>query len=183
MRRFLFTAVLCAGAYFAGYEMNSNLSLKAQETVKPSLTLLEGKGMYWSGDDLKKFVEPGKGTLIAATPIYRLNMWMREYYPEPKMTRVSKMMSHWDDAEMHEDKTQVYIIISGTGTVVLGGQAEKEQSNEGQHSGGPIKGGTAYKVKAGDWLLIPPKVWHQAQPDPGGLVYGMVHMQTATRMP
>jgi mannose-6-phosphate isomerase-like protein (cupin superfamily) len=87
---------------------------------------------------------------MAATPIYRLNLWQREYYDTPKITTASKTMSHWDDAEMHEDKTQVYIIISGTGTVILGGQAEKEQAVNGQHSGGPIRGGTVYKVKAGD---------------------------------
>jgi hypothetical protein len=75
MQRFISTGLLCAAAYFAGYEMNSHMSAAAQtsqarapEVMKPSLTLLEGKGMYWSGDDLKKLVDPGKGTLWRRRP-------------------------------------------------------------------------------------------------------------------
>ncbi len=32
-------------------------------------------------------------------------------------------------------------------------------------------GGQTYKVKAGDWLLIPPDAPHQPKPDPGGFSY------------
>ena len=93
------------------------------------------------------------------------------------------MMSHYGDGEMHEDHTQLYMILDGTGTVVVGGKATKERSSTpGQHGGGPVEGGTAYKVKPGDWILIPPYAWHQALPDPGGLRYGMVDIYTRTNM-
>jgi mannose-6-phosphate isomerase-like protein (cupin superfamily) len=173
--------------FFAGFAANSRMTVHAQEEgeqLKTPLTFLEGKGLFWSAEDLKKMVVSGKGPLMAATPIYRVNLWKREYYDPPKMTRISKMESRWDDGEMHEDKTQIYIVISGTGSIVLGGHAEKQHSSSpGQFNGGPIVGGTSYKVKAGDWALIPPRTWHQAQPDPGGLVYALVHIHTQTNIP
>jgi mannose-6-phosphate isomerase-like protein (cupin superfamily) len=189
MKRHYCVALLCAIAYLTGYANTPRALLafvqtQPAQTQKALPTLLEGKAQFWSSDDMKKLVVPSKGTLMAATPIYRLNMWEREYFDPPKAMTVSKQLQHWDDGEMHEDKTQLYVVVSGTGTILLGGYAEQDRvGTPGQHNGGPIIGGTPYKVKPGDWILIPPRTWHQVQPDRGGLVYGMVHIQTMTNVP
>ena len=41
----------------------------------------------------------------------------------------------------------------------------------GEYRGQPIVGGQTFKVKAGDWLVIPPDAPHQPKPDPGGFSY------------
>ena len=45
-----------------------------------------------------------------------------------------------------------------------------------RHPSATPTGGTAYKVKVGDMILIPAKTWHLTQPDPGGLTYFLVNL-------
>lgn len=40
-----------------------------------------------------------------------------------------------------------------------------------EYRGQPIEGGQTFKVKPGDWLLIPPDTPHQPKPDPSGFSY------------
>ena len=52
------------------------------------------------------------------------------------------------------------------------------------HSGGPLTGATNYRVKPGDFAVIPPYTWHQALPDPGQtLTYSMCHIETRNLIP
>ena len=68
--------------------------------------------------------------------------------PVPSLTKVNSVL---DDAEQHAGAYDFYIFTGGTGEMILGGKT--------------------YKVKAGDWLLIPPDTPHQPKPDPGGFSY------------
>jgi len=122
---------------------------------------------------------------LAWDPEYRVTFQRRPYYDPPKLTAETKMMSQWDDAEMHENKTQVYVILDGTGALALGGEPEKiVDLPDGQHNGAPLKGAVIQRVKPGDWIVIPPYTWHQPQPDPGqALVYGMCHIETRNTVP
>jgi mannose-6-phosphate isomerase-like protein (cupin superfamily) len=127
---------------------------------------------------------PQGATHLMWDPAYRFTVMRRPYY-EPAKKMNSGQVSHWDDAEMHEDKTQIYIIVGGTGTVALGGTAMNiRDTPEGQHGGQPLVGATLQKVKPGDWIVIPPMTWHQTQPDPGQtFVYGMCHIETRNTRP
>ena len=86
---------------------------------------------------------------------------------------------------MHENKTQIYIMVDGSGVLALGGEPERSRAAaDGQHSGGPLKGATMQRVQPGDWVVIPPYTWHQAQPDKGQtMVYSMCHVETRNTMP
>jgi mannose-6-phosphate isomerase-like protein (cupin superfamily) len=140
---------------------------------------MNGEGKYFSADALQKaYVSPTTTMVqihLAWTPEYRLSVVKRPY-AEPAAA----------SSEMHEDKTQIYMIIAGTGTQVLGGKPMKDNASaEGQHSStGPLEGGVSYRIKPGDVILIPPMTWHQTLPDAGQtIVYTMVHMETRTRLP
>ena len=75
-----------------------------------------------------------------------------------------------------------YVILGGGGKMVLDGEIENRQYRRagdlkslllpGEFVGQPIKGGTTYDVKPGDWLAIPPNAphWQLPQPD-GGMSY------------
>jgi mannose-6-phosphate isomerase-like protein (cupin superfamily) len=71
----------------------------------------------------------------------------------------------------HEYVTEVYQIVSGSGTFVTGGNLEnpKEAPADGQLvklldgptlQGGPVKGGVSRKVGPGDMIVIPPNTPH-----------------------
>jgi mannose-6-phosphate isomerase-like protein (cupin superfamily) len=79
-------------------------------------------------------------------------------------------------AEEHAGVTDVYFITNGTGTIVVGGEiADRRPGNQpGEFRGQVVKGGTSYKVQAGDILSIPPDAPHLTQPDPGGVTYLLV---------
>lgn len=193
MKRSIALAVLGVCCFLAGLAVRPAIDVMAQgkiqsqEDAKSSPRAIPGKGIYISSEEIKKrFVDaaPAGATHLAWAPEYRFTVMRRPYY-EPAKKMNSGEVSHWDDAEMHEDKTQIYIMVAGTGTIALGGTAMNiKDTPEGQHTGAPLVGATLYKVKPGDWIIIPPMTWHQTQPDPGQtFVYGMAHIETRNTRP
>jgi len=79
-------------------------------------------------------------------------------------------------------KRGAYVIIGGGGQMVVDGEIENRQYRRagdlkslllpGEFCGQPIRGGTTYDVKPGDWLAIPPNAPHWQLPKPGeGMSY------------
>jgi mannose-6-phosphate isomerase-like protein (cupin superfamily) len=193
MKRFIAAVFFGAVCFFAGLSFRpltnalAQGKIQAEEDAKMSARAVNGKWFYISAEDIKKrFVDaaPQGATHLIWAPEYRFTVMRRPYYETAKKMN-SGQVSHWDDAEMHEDKTQIYIIVSGTGVLALGGKAENiRDTPEGQHSGQPLVGATMQHVKPGDWVVIPPMTWHQTQPDPGQtFVYGMAHIETRNTRP
>jgi len=193
MKRMIAVTLFGACCFLAGLVFKPFTSalaqgkIQAEEDAKASPRAVPGKALYFSAEEIKsRFIDaaPQGPTHLAWTPEYRFTVMRRPYYETAKKMN-SGQVSHWDDAEMHEDKTQIYIIVSGTGTLALGGKAMNiRDTPEGQHSGQPLVGATLQKVKPGDWIVIPPMTWHQTQPDPGQtFVYGMAHIETRNTRP
>lgn len=134
-----------------------------------------GVGLYWPEADQKKAIAPGPGdgfNVYTWTPGYRVAL--RRVGP-------SKGTS-----EMHEDKAQLYVVLSGTGTHLMGGKpATMKDVGEGNHiSDSPLEGATTYKLKPGDVVVIPPLTWHQTGADPGQtMTYRLIDVTQPTRMP
>ena len=194
--------LLCAGCFVAGLAVSPHLRVSAQEGASASApTAIDGKGLFFSSEDLKKRFpmadktgkfsnDPDQATAktnnqLAWEPTYRFTYQRRQYFDPAQKNDVSGEMLNWAGSEMHENKTQIYAIHQGTGAVVLGGKPGKDHVGaDGQHSGGSLQGGTTYKVKAGDFIVIPPRTWHQVQPDRGQTIaYGMCHIETRRMMP
>ncbi len=89
------------------------------------------------------------------------------------------------NGELHDDKTQIYIVIGGSGTVQLGGKPDVDNSaGPGEHRGGPLVGTTSHHVKEGDVVSIPPLTWHASYADPGQtMTYLMVHVENRQTIP
>jgi hypothetical protein len=84
---------------------------------------LNGKGVVWTREELKaKYLDdpnaPSSDHLQWAPP-YRLTIQRRR-----PPTNASAPVG----SELHDDKTQIYIIIGGSGTVLLGGKPEADNS-------------------------------------------------------
>lgn len=74
-------------------------------------------------------------------------------------------------AEQHEGAADVYIIVSGSGTVTVGGDIDSRRTVRPGEFVGPIKGGKPFKLAAGDILNIPANMPHATVPDAGGMTY------------
>lgn len=147
--------------------------------VPPGPPAENGVGQVWSSDELLPTLELDRQvamTIMTWTPAYRIAVLRRARFGD--QARVA--------SEMHEDKTQIYFILSGSGTQVLGGEPSTLiGESDGNHSGeGPLVGGTSYPIKAGDVVVIPALTWHQTLPDEGQpILYQMIDVNTPTRMP
>ena len=145
----------------SGYVQNA----PSQSTTNPQV--VEGKGMYWSIDDVKKALSAGTPVPLPRTARYLITVQNRlKEKPQP--------------SEVHTNRTQFYVVLDGSGVIVVGGNVPKSTQTSptdrrGQ-LGQSIVGGTPYRVKPGDMLLIPKNTWHIAQPDPGGLRYVLVNL-------
>ncbi|MBZ5728996.1 MAG: AraC family ligand binding domain-containing protein [Acidobacteriia bacterium] len=155
------------------------------------------QALYWSIDDIRKAHSelagraaqaqaPGRGSTQAIgggslvrvrARTHTMSMLYRAHREQP-VASLTGVMSLWDDAEQHAGVYDFYIITGGSGEMIVGGEiaGRKNLMDQagpvpGEYRGQPIKGGQTYKVKAGDWLLIPPDAPHQPKPDPGGFSY------------
>lgn len=198
-----------AVGYFIGYTVNPTASALAQapaaqgQAGAPSLQRpgtvplapdQPAKEQYWNIDELRKLHADRVAAAAAGQrepPFERMRsrtheimVMTRLYRDKPIPSNITKRLSQWDDAEQHEGMSDVYLIVGGSGTMVVGGEIEQREYRPagrpgsfllpGEFVGQPIRGGRAYKVKAGDIINIPPAIPHQPQPDPGGMTYFLI---------
>jgi hypothetical protein len=119
----------------------------------------------------------GGGPVHVSTRNFSIFMLYRLHRDQPVLS-LTKVNSVWDDAEQHAGAYDFYVITGGTGEMIVGGKianrqnlTDKDGIIPGEYRGQPVVGGQNIKVKAGDWLLIPPDTPHQPKPDPGGFSY------------
>lgn len=175
--------------YVAGHSQTSSATLtpsvQAAQVAAPGPPAFPPRTLYWSADTLKKAHaemvargaarQTGGGSIVSVrTPTHGMNILHRAHHDKPVPSNTQKIMSTFDDAEAHGSLSEFLIFMGGTGTMVVDGEitnqvelAERPTEFRGQ----PIRNGTSYKVKQGDWMVIPPNTPHQPQPDPGGLTY------------
>lgn len=164
---------------------------------QPSLAPDAPPVTYWNSENIRKAhtqlaeqsmkaaMEPGSGSSqsFGGGPVnihtrnFAIFMLYRLHRDKP-VSSLTKVSSVWDDAEMHAGAYDFYVITGGTGEMIVGGKIANMQNLRdrdgiipGEYRGQPIEGGQSFKVKPGDWLLIPPDTPHQPKPDPGGFSY------------
>lgn len=201
--------VLLSIGYLAGYASGPRASTAAQTQAAQAQPQGRGqqaplahptKSIYWPVETLKKghadavaraaAGQTGRGggapsPVMVRTPNLSMSLNHRRHLGKPQLS-AQKIMSMWDDAESHEGNYDFYVIVGGSGTVVVDGPMENSvrinaPNLPGEFRGQPITNGISYKVKEGDWLLIPPDAPHWPQPDPGGMTYLRMVIYTTPR--
>ena len=75
------------------------------------------------------------------------------------------MLAHREadgQAELHETQADVFVVESGTATLVVGGKMpDTETTAPHEKRSGPIQGGMRVKLSAGDIVRIPANMPHQ----------------------
>ncbi len=72
------------------------------------------------------------------------------------------------EAEFHETEADLFVISSGTATLVVGGKVSNgKTTGPGEIRGPSIDGGSRQKISTGDVVHIPPKTPHQVLLEPG----------------
>jgi mannose-6-phosphate isomerase-like protein (cupin superfamily) len=72
------------------------------------------------------------------------------------------------EAEWHETQADVFVVQSGSATLVYGGSVvDGKTTAPGEIRGPSINGGAEKKLAAGDVVTIPAKMPHQLKLDPG----------------
>jgi len=119
----------------------------------------------------------GGGPVHISTSNFSIFMLYRAHREQPVLS-LTKVNSVWDDAEQHAGAYDFYVITGGSGEMIVGGKItnrqnlmDKDGPVPGEYRGQPVVGAQTYKVKPGDWLLIPPDTPHQPKPDAGGFSY------------
>jgi mannose-6-phosphate isomerase-like protein (cupin superfamily) len=83
------------------------------------------------------------------------------------------------EAEIHQNQVDVITVVSGEGTLVVGGTAvDAHQTAAGELRGKSITGGEMHKMAPGDVFHIPAKVPHQMLV-PKSLVIEVVKVNTS----
>ena len=184
MTRYIASITLAAASIGTGLAQNP----PAQGNAAPQVAIFSidgskfpraenGKPTIWTGEELKKKYAndpngPTNDHLEWASP-YRLTIQRRR--PGDAATV---------GGEMHEDKTQIYVITAGSGTVLLGGKPKHDASaGPGEHRS-QLVGATAHHVKEGDVVSIPPMTWHAAFADANAsLTFLMFHIENRQTIP
>lgn len=116
---------------------------------------------YWSAAELKSLSKPLSNKSDAITSSENLGNFGRDH----------ALMVHREGsgrAELHETEADVMVVVSGTGTIVVGGTMPGSKTTApGEVRAPSIDGGMRQNIGPGDILHIPPKTPHQVLLAPG----------------
>ena len=137
--------------------------------------------MQWDDDAFREF----KGTLesqlregpgIFGTPFAVLNA-----LPEASHRRHTVQIIHrsgYTQPEIHETKWDIYVILDGSGTALLGGQRVnwvEGLANEDQRP--ELAGAQSFSFSTGDILHVPARSWHQVRvADGASVTYALINV-------
>ena len=116
------------------------------------------------------------GPGIFGTPFAVLNA-----LPEGDHRRHTVQIIHrsgYTQPEIHETKWDIYVILDGSGTALLGGRRinwVEGLPNEEQRP--ELTGAQSFSFSPGDILHVPARSWHQVQvPDGASVTYALVNI-------
>src|SRR5215468_5616818 len=103
----------------------------------------------------------GNATFLQLAP-YNVNMEHRLNMPQ--------------NAAIHDKEAELFYVVNGGGTLVLGGQLTNATKNGDNSTGSGIEGGTAKKVAKGDFVLVPQGQAHWFSAIDGELTLMSLHL-------
>jgi mannose-6-phosphate isomerase-like protein (cupin superfamily) len=119
---------------------------------------------YWSAAELKSMAKPLSNKSNVKTSSDNLGNFGRDH----------ALMIHREGsgvAELHETEADVIVVVSGAGTLIIGGTMPgSKHTAPGEVRAPSVEGGERQKIAPGDILHIPPKTPHQVMLEPGAQI-------------
>lgn len=119
--------------------------------------IADGEGIWGTGFAFDRVLE------AADYRRHNISIVHREGYTQP---------------EIHEEKWDLYVVVDGSGTLLVGGERTNWVDGlpmEEQHPG--LRGARAFEVRKGDVVHVPARVWHQLVLDEGqSMTYMLVNV-------
>ena len=116
---------------------------------------------------------------IRSVPETRPGISLIDYADTPKYSATVIRRTAPDKAEVHQAVTDIWYVISGSGTLVTGGSlTEPVQTEPDELRGKAISGGEQRHVGKGDILTIPTGIPHWLSKIDGEIIYLVVKANT-----
>jgi mannose-6-phosphate isomerase-like protein (cupin superfamily) len=116
---------------------------------------------------------------LGATQVGAANIFM----PEAKKYWVDYVVKdHSPDlkSEMHDNETDIYIVMEGEGEISLGGTLiEPSSPRAGQHRGNGLDNAETFHMQQGDVIVIPEGVPHMVDTRASRMVWMVVKVDVA----
>jgi hypothetical protein len=117
---------------------------------------------YWSAADLKGLAK----TLAPKVNAQKVALESLGDFGVDRALMVHREGS--GEAELHETDADVITVVSGGGTLIVGGTMPgSKKTAPGEERAPAVEGGIRQKMAPGDILHIPPKIPHQVTLEPG----------------
>jgi mannose-6-phosphate isomerase-like protein (cupin superfamily) len=121
----------------------------------------------------------GKGEGIWGTPFVVLNALPRADHRPHDVQIIHR--AGYTQPEIHARKWDLYVVLDGAGTVLVGGTRTNYTAgrpHEGQQP--QLEGARELRVAKGDIVHVPARVWHQVRVEPGGsITYALINITSS----
>ena len=122
--------------------------------------------ILWDADTFASLVDELEGEIDAGSRIWGTKFVYTSVLPEAPHRPHDISIVHregYTQPEIHETKWDIYVIVDGTGTLLIGGErvgwVDDGRPPEEQHP--RLEGAEAFRVEEGDVVHVPARSWHQ----------------------
>ena len=137
--------------------------------------------IHWNADSFAEFkdgleVQLREGPGILGTPFAVTNAFPRADHRRHDVQIIHR--AGYTQPEIHETKWDIYVILDGLGTVLLGGERMNWVDGLSREEQRPeLSGAKEFRITKGDILHVPARSWHQVKvPDGASITYALVNV-------
>ncbi len=138
--------------------------------------------IHWDAEAFAEFQNELEGQLrdgpgIFGTQFVYLNALPRDDDRHHNVQIIHR--SGYTQPEIHANKWDIYVILDGSGTALLGGERVNwiDDGRPQEEQRPQLRGAREFQVTEGDMVHVPARVWHQVLTDPGeSITYALINV-------
>ena len=172
---------LCFLSVLAGLSLAT--SLVAQDDPFRDVPVEPRPSEYirWDADAFAGFQNELEGELrdgsrIWGTPFVYMNALPRADHRRHDMQIIHR--AGYTQPEIHASKWDIYVILDGSGTALIGGERVNWIDGRPPEEQRPqLMGADEFQITKGDMVHVPARVWHQVVVEPGeSITYALINV-------
>ena len=137
--------------------------------------------LLWDAESFDGFQNELEGALRDGAGIWGTPFVYTDALPRADHRRHDVQIIHragYTQPEIHATKWDIYVILDGSGTALVGGERVNWIDGRAPEDQRPrLSGAQEFEVTEGDMLHIPARVWHQVVVAPGeSITYALINV-------